>query len=252
MPGPPRRRVEASDPTPPAAVATGSCAVVVAAWKAARYILEALESIDAQQPRPGWTYELRVGVDGCEETSRFLLRAARPHMFSQANVGPYVMRNSLIELAPASAYAVFDADDVMRPEYLTTLLDWTGAHGIAGGARTQMDEHGRILNRRVGYRGGVGIISAEAWGKLGGYRAWPMAADHDLVLRARAMKIPVIPVNKALYHRRVHPSALTQRPDTGFKSSIRRDFGNRARRLTREGRGLYVHPATTPLELRTP
>jgi hypothetical protein len=224
----------------------------MAAWKATRWILEALESIDKQEPRPTWTYSLRIGVDACPETSRLLLRAGRPHWYAQENVGPYVMRNSLIQLAPAAAYAVFDADDLMRKEYLQTLLAGVGVNGIAGGGRTQIDENRRIIRRRAGYKGGVSIISHGAWEKLGGYRAWPVAADHDLILRARALKVPVRPTNQALYLRRVHKASLTNDPRTGFKSELRRQFAGRAKHLTKLGKDLHVHPVCTELELRIP
>jgi hypothetical protein len=224
----------------------------MAAHKATRWIHEALTSIEKQEPRKGWTYSTRIGVDACEATSRFLLRTGYAHWFSAKNVGPYIMRNSLIELEPASAYAIFDADDTMRPDYLRTLLHWMGKDGIAGGGRTQVNEAGRIVRRRTGYRSGVAVISHGAWTKLGAYRPWPVVADHDLILRARALRIVVQPVNKSLYIRRVHPESLTQTPATGFKSEIRREFASRARHLTKHRIGLYVRPVTVELELREP
>jgi hypothetical protein len=224
----------------------------MAARRATRWILEALDSIDGQEARAGWEYSLRVGVDGCPETSRLLLRAGRPHWYAAESVGPYVMRNSLVLLEPASAYAIFDADDMMRPPYLKTVLHWMGKNGIAGGGRSQINEHGRILRRRTSFRSGVAVISHPAWEKLGGYRAWPIAADHDLILRARALRIVVQPVNKALYVRRVHPASLTQDPATGFKTQLRREFASRARSLVKHRRGLYVRPVTVPLEYREP
>lgn len=230
----------------------GTCAVIVAAYRATRWITETLASIEAQRPREGWEYSLRLGVDGCAETSRFLLRSGVAHWWSEENVGPYVMRNSLIELEHASAYAIFDADDVMRPTYLEELLHWMGKDGIAGAARSQVDETGKLLARRFGYRSGVCVISHPAWAKVGSFRAWPVAADHDFILRARALRVTVQPVNKALYVRRVHAESLTNRKDVGFKSRIRVEFAKRARHLTKHRIGLYVPPITTPLELRTP
>lgn len=249
MPGPPRQRrglrymMAPVDPG-------GVCAVIMAAHKATRWILEAIESIDNQVVRPRWSYELRIGVDGCEETSRVLQRVGRPHWFSPVNVGPYVMRNSLIQLEPAGAYAIFDADDLMRPTYLSAVLEGVGADDICGAGRAHVDENRRLLRRRSGFRHGVAIISAGAWARLGGYRAWPVAADHDLILRAKALGVKVRRIEHALYLRRVHKDSLTQQPRTGFKSELRRQFANRARELTQLGKGLTVHPVTTPLEPR--
>ena len=256
VPGPPRRRGSGrkaelrkrrgiADPG-------GDVAVIMAAWNASRYILEALESIEQQKPRTGWAYGLRLGVDGCEATSRFLIRAGVTHWWSPENVGPYVMRNSLIELAPCAAYAIFDADDKMRDEYLAELLAWVGSDGIAGAGRTQVKADGTLLKRRTSYKSGVCIISHDAWKKLGGYRPWPMAADYDLITRANKLKIPVRAVKKALYIRRVHSDSLTQRKETGFKSQQRVEFASRARSLAKHAHNLKVFPVTTPLELRAP
>ena len=226
--------------------------VIVAAWKATRYIIEALDSIRNQEPRDGWEYSLRIGVDGCEATARLLDRAGIPYWWSPENVGPYVMRNSLIGLQEATAYAVFDADDVMRPTYLRELLAWVGPTGIAGAGRTQVDEKGRILKRRTRYKSGVCIIHHSAWMRLGGYRPWPMAADYDFIVRAERLQVPVRAVAKALYIRRVHPLSLTQARDTGFKSKQRQDLARRSKSLAKHPHNLKVFPVTTDLEHRVP
>ena len=257
MPGPPRRRgrghrAELRKRRRDITDSGGEVSVVVSAWKATRYIIEALDSIRNQEPRKGWEYSLRIGVDGCEDTARLLDRAGTPYWWSPVNVGPYVMRNSLIGLQEATAYAIFDADDVMRPTYLLELLEWVGPGGIAGAGRTQIDETGKILRRRTRYKSGVCIISHAAWGRVGGYRPWPMAADYDLIVRAERLQVPVRAVAKALYIRRVHPSSLTQARDTGFKSQQRQDLARRTKSLAKHPHNLRVFPVTTELELRVP
>jgi hypothetical protein len=231
--------------------AVGTCAVVMAAYRAKRWILTTLESIREQETRDGWTYSLRIGVDGCEETSSLLLAEGEPHWFSPTNVGPYVMRNSLIELEPAEAYAVFDADDVMLPGYLASLLSWM-RDGIAGASRHNIDPGGVVTSdQRIPYHSGVAVFSDEVWQRLGGYREWPIAADHDFVLRAKALDIGVTRIKQVLYHRRIHPGSLTQDPTSGYRTEIRARFKADAERLTKRG-DLYVEPVTTPLEYRTP
>jgi hypothetical protein len=223
----------------------------MAAYRATEWIRCALDSIRRQQQSVGWAYSLRIGVDGCDETSELLLYEHEPHWFSPKNVGPYVMRNSLIALAPASAYAVFDADDVMMPEYLTTLLRWMG-DGVAGGSRLRADPSGAVTSgRRVPYQSGVALFSHRAWERLGGYRAWPIAADHDLILRAKALGISVTRPRRPIYLRRTHKGSLTQDPVTGYGTHARAGFADLAKRLTASGH-LYVEPVTTVLEYREP
>lgn len=226
----------------------GTCAVIVAAYRATRWISEALESIREQQPRDGWTYTLRIGVDGCEETSALLSSGGQPHWYSPRNVGPYVVRNSLIALEPADAYAVFDADDVMRPDYLSTLLHFMG-DGIAGAARQNIDHEGTVTSHRRAYQSGVAMFSRTAWERLGGYRAWHIAADHDLILRAKASGITLTRPSRPLYFRRIHPESLTQDPEAGFGTLVRWGYKDRAERLTKQG-ARYVEPVTTAMEYR--
>lgn len=222
-------------------------------WRAKPlWLEESLSSIENQLPRDAWTYSLRIGVDGCEETSSLLRRMGRGHWFSEANVGPYVMRNSLIELRPAAAYATFDDDDVMHRDYLLELLEWVGSDRIAGAARVQIDDNGRLLRRRARYQHGVSVYSAGAWSKLGGFRAWPMAADHDLILRAARLRIPVKAVKMPLYRRRKHRASLTNRDDVGLESPVRREYRDRAVDLAKRGVGLQISPRTTPLTWREP
>lgn len=222
--------------------------MIVAAHRATRWISEALESIREQQPRDGWTYTLRIGVDGCEETSALLSSDGQPHWYSPKNVGPYVVRNSLIALEPATAYAIFDADDVMMPDYLTTLLHFM-SDGIAGPARQHIDECGTVISSKVAYHGGVALFPHEVWGRLGGYRDWRLAADYDLILRATASGISVTRPSRPLYLRRLHPSSLTRDAETGMGTLVRWGHKDRADRLTKQG-ARYVEPVTTAMEYR--
>lgn len=234
--------------TTPARPTKSSCAVIVSAYRATRWIRETIESIRAQEGRDGWSYSLRIGVDGCDETSQLLLDEGEPHWFSTRNVGPYVMRNSLIQLEQASAYAVFDADDVMQPHYLTELLSYVG-NGIAGAARTHIDERGAVIRSHAPYQGGVAVISHQAWQALGGYRDWFIAADHDLICRAKANRIRVTRYSRPLYLRRVHPGSLTQDPVSGLGTMARAGHKEMTDRLIKAG-ARKVEPVTTPLEWR--
>lgn len=227
-----------------------TCAVIVAAWRAAPWIGECLRSIDAQRRRPRWRYEVRVGVDGCEQTAQALDLLGRSYWWSPENVGAYVLRNSLIGLGRADAYAVFDADDVMRRDYLYELLRILGnAGGIAGSARQTVNLAGQITSRMAPYGHGVSVIGDRAWRRLGGYRSWRIAADSDLVARAKALGIRVRASRRPLYTRRKHPDSLTQAPETAMGSDARNAVKELSRELIDAG-DLVVIPETVGLEPR--
>lgn len=224
-------------------------AVVIAAYRAERWIEECLDSVYAQ--RSTRNIYLRIGVDGCEATSNVLTRLGEPHWFSPVNVGCFVMRNSVINFAQTmNAYAIFDADDRMRPGYVEHLARLAHPFGFAGCARYSINPLGaRIGSKKEGFLCGVGLMTRHAWRVVGPYRPWRMAADSDWIARAQALEIPVETTTRMLYERRVHPESLTQHPDTKFGSPAREKL-KLAVQDSIARRDFIVPLVTTPLEWR--
>lgn len=227
------------------------CAVIIAAWRAERWIAECLRSIRRQRVSGAWAIETRIGVDGCPVTSQKLLELGVGHWYSERNVGPYIIRNSLIGMKRADAYATFDADDVMLPGYLERLLRLVRKDGIAGSARATIGEDGRLIMRRNNYGHGVAIYSHNAWVRLGGFRPWRITADSDLIARALKLGIPLRTTGRPLYRRRRHPGSLTQCPETKMGSDLREQLKALSREL-RDAGDLVVEPETVQLTWRGP
>lgn len=221
------------------------CAIIVSAYNADRFIEECYLSIAGQELFPGWEYEIRVGVDGCPKTAAKLASLAIPYYWSPINVGAYVIRNSLIGLAPADAFAIFDADDVMMPHYLRTLLPLLDLPSIAGAGRYTINLSGQILGQTP-YTRGVFVISGEAFRLLGGFRDDRTSCDADLINRAELLSIPLFKIDLPLYYRRKHKDSLTQNKVTGFNSVYRNAIRTKHRQLMENGE-LYVIPTTTKL-----
>ena len=215
------------------------CIAAKAGKNAQRFIKECVEGIRAQVLPAGWTLDLRFGVDACPATSAALTEQGIPHWTSDAQVGAYVMRNSLVALRPAHAYAIFDCDDVMKPRY----LEWA-CHAypdkITGASR---EENGT----RRPWVHGVATFGHKAWEKLGGYRAWVCLADSDMIRRAQMLGITRHRSEPALYFRRMHASSLIHSKDTGIGSPLRREMQKAIERGILK-RDLVVVPVTTPLD----
>lgn len=123
--------------------------VVIAAYKAEKFLPATLESIQAQT-LPDW--ECIVVEDGSpDQTLAVAQRCAaadsRIRVFSQANQGPSVARNlGLGLLNPGSKYVtVMDGDDLWMPDMLETLVREIEAHPEAVGAQALgrcVDVHG--------------------------------------------------------------------------------------------------------------
>jgi glycosyltransferase involved in cell wall biosynthesis len=224
-------------------------AVILAAFQAENWIADSIRSIRSQRLPGGWHLDLRIGVDGCERTSRFLRLLNEGHWFSPCNVGAYVMRNSLINLAEADAYAPFDADDMMLEGYLNTLIRFAVPDSIAGAGRITSSQD-QFNGEFDGYSNGVCVISKNAWNRLGGYASWRIAADHELIKRALALGIKVKSSAQTLFLRRVHGNNLTTLPDTG-KGSIARKAKKLEAELNILTKDLFVMPDTTELSWRS-
>jgi hypothetical protein len=213
--------------------------------------MDCIRAWEAVRVPDGWRISLWVGVDGCEATRQTLADHGVEAWWSPENVGPYLIRNSLIARTPSETYVIFDADDMPHPDYLAELLPMTADGSIAGAARRSIDHRGDQISAHYPYANGVCVIPHEAWAKLGGYRPWRVAADHDLIQRAKAMGIPVRKHNDALYTRRVHPDSLTRREDVGLRSRHRRKRKSETRTLIRQARRnperLRVDPETVEL-----
>lgn len=218
-------------------------AVICAAYQAERYIGEMVASFYAQEPLEGWEYELRVGVDGCPATSAAL---SVPHWYSDENVGAYVMRNSLIGLAPADAYWIFDADDVMLPDLLKRHLPMLADGDIVTASRWECNENLDKLQRRLSRKGRF-LVSRAAWQAAGGFRPERVSSDTDFQQRAEALGFQTVvgPFPPSVL-RRTHANQLTKAGDTRIggpeRASIVRGFDEK-----RRNGELRIEPQTTTL-----
>lgn len=221
-------------------------AVIIAAYKAERWIDRTLESVREQNLPAGWTLDVRVGVDACPVTAEKLRSLLCEFWLSETNVGPYVMRNSLIEVAPADHYVIFDSDDIMGKDYVRTLVGLAGGERISGSARLTINEHGHKKGPVLAYGSGVCCFSHAVWKHLVAFRPWPMAADWDFVMRARKLGIRVAKASRPLYYRRQHPDSLTRAPATSIRSDARSRLVLQGQRLLAIG-DIAVELVTTPL-----
>jgi hypothetical protein len=223
-------------------------AVIIAAYQAqARWLVECIGSIEESAFQADVRLDIRVGVDGCQQTATYLDDLITPYWWSPVNVGPYVMRNSLIALAPADAFVAFDADDVMLTTYFSTVLPLLRPYALVGPSRLECDEHLTRIERKP-YRHGVCAFRAELLGRLGGYKAERLAADVDFIARARTVGIVPHVTKESCYLRRRHSASLTHAVGTAKGSATREEARRRMeRQRLSAGHRVYVEPVTTPL-----
>ena len=197
-----------------------TCAIIIAAYNADKYILDCYNSVKNQIPLEGWEYEIRIGVDGCQKTADILRRAGIPFYWSEKNVGAYIMRNSLMAIAPADYFSIFDADDVMFPEYLLKSLSLNSDAVMT--AKINCNENLKPIQRSRIESGGAITFSHKILESLGGFYGVRCAADTDFMYRLGMAGYSIFDINEPLYYRRRHSQSLTKKSDTGIGSPYRK------------------------------
>lgn len=212
--------------------------ILVAAYRAEKWLAECVQSIQNQCLPDGWCHEVLIGVDGCEVTEKVAAQFEYDtiKVFSMAqNVGTYVTFNTLMQYASGQLICRFDADDVMRDEYLARQIseleqgaDMAMTWSIYTDAELAPTDHVQAhpnyhpaggLNRR-GTEGQF-MIRRTVWDRLGAFRPWRCAADSDFLERVKHAGFNVSIVEEFLYYRRTHPNSLIAHPKTSFGSELR-------------------------------
>ena len=222
------------------------CAIIVSAWKAQSTILDCIKSIRAQLPLAGWSYELRLGVDGCNITAVMLQKTRVPFYWSRDNIGTYIMANSLIALGPADIYSRFDADDIMFPEYLKTVIPVALQYGISYAGYQLQGGHSKP-------RVGQVTMTAAALDALGGFAEYRCHSDRDLARRAALLGFDIKAMRQdprlqtALFSKGMSIHSLTHNAKFGTGSKYRREVRALLAKLREEGK-LKIEPKTAALK----
>lgn len=195
-------------------------AVIIAAYNADKYILDCYESVKNQIPLEGYSVDIRIGVDGCPKTADVLRKNKIPFYWSEKNVGAYIMRNSLMAIAPADCYSIFDADDVMFTNYISSTLS-LNADAVMTAKINCNEKLIPIQGARIEYGGAI-TFSHDILSDLGGFYGVRCAADSDFMARIKICGYSIHEIPEPLYYRRRHPQSLTKKSDTGIGSPYRK------------------------------
>ena len=182
--------------------------VVVPVYNAGKYLATAIGSI-IEQTFDDW--EMVCVNDGSTDGSGEILdwfssRDPRIRVEHQSNSGVVAAANRGHELAQAEFVCRMDADDIAMPNRLAGQLAYMRSHpdcAAVSGAILEIDSNSeplgvqrlpldhesivqRLLNRRTGLFQPASMMRAEAFKKIGGFRAkYQWIEDHDLWLRMR-------------------------------------------------------------------
>jgi glycosyltransferase involved in cell wall biosynthesis len=210
--------------------------IIIPAYKASKYIDECLASLSAAD------VEVLIGVDGCEETYNHIKHLDNVFYFPK-NVGPYVIKNTLVDIAKNEYIIFFDADDVMITEAIENILDALYRSDYV--KLNYMNFQDRIKNGHI-MNDAVVAIKKSVFNSLNGFYPWRCAADTEFEYRLKYNNLKEGKVDKLCYYRRLHGENLTMREETGHGSPIRSEYVNIINRNIRANH--WPNPKTKTIE----
>ena len=190
--------------------------IIIPAYKATKYIDECLASVSAAD------VEILIGVDGCEETYNHIKHLDNVFYFSK-NVGPYVIKNTLVDIAKNDNIIFFDADDVMITEAIENIMDALYRSDYVKLNYINFKDKikpGHVMNDAVV------AIKKSVFNSLNGFYPWKCGADTEFGYRLQYNKLKEGKVSALCYYRRLHGENLTMREETGHGSPIRSEYTN--------------------------
>jgi glycosyltransferase involved in cell wall biosynthesis len=190
--------------------------VIIPAYKATKYIDECLASIKGN-------CEILIGVDGCEQTYNHVKHLDNVYYFEE-NVGPYIIKNTLVDKAKYDVILFFDSDDVMVDGLLDVL--YNNIQNVDYIPLNYIDFHKKITNTGHMMSNAVIAIKKDVFTSLNGFYPWKCGADTEFSYRLQYNHLKKGTLNGVSYYRRLHGENLTISPLTGHGSSIRKQYTN--------------------------
>jgi glycosyltransferase involved in cell wall biosynthesis len=190
--------------------------VIIPAYKSTKYISECIASIQGE-------CEILIGVDHCQETYDYLKDFPNIKLFYfTENVGPYVIKNTLVDVAEHEFILFFDSDDVLHEGILSVItkelqdVDYLKLNYINF-------HHKKILNGHK-MNDAVIAIKKSVFNSLNGFQPWRCGADTEFGHRLEFNKCKTKNFTEFCYHRRIHNENLTVKKETTHGSPIRQSY----------------------------
>lgn len=176
--------------------------------------------------KPNCSYDILVGIDGCQETLDYVknnkFNENIKFFYFGTNVGPYVVKNSLSNIANSDILLFFDSDDIMKENMIPEILEKMKTNEFVKPMYIEFtDTINPNITKSNKYGEGVFAIKKELFLSMNGFEPWPVAADSDFMTRLYKNNVKFQYTNNVVFHRRIHPNSLTQKKETGLASSLR-------------------------------
>ena len=206
-----------------------SLSVIIPTFNNIEYLDELIESIKNSNLQN--EIEVLIGIDACDKTLNFIFGKEFPSYFKfyyfSNNGGPYLIKNTLVEISNFDKLFFFDSDDIMMPDLLSIVDDKLNSFDCVKPKYTEFvdNDNQREFKKQKGTFGeGVFGISKNLFLSMNGFEGWRVAADSDFMSRLYNSNKKIFYSPFVLFHRRIHKNSLTIHPETGLSSKLRAEY----------------------------
>jgi FkbM family methyltransferase len=200
--------------------------IIIPTYKNTSYLQECLDSVLLSVKN--LDCEIIVGIDGCKETLNYIKTKKFDNRirfyFFEKNVGPYIIKNSLCSISNSEIILFFDSDDIMNENMVADMLELHKTKDIVKPKYYDFIDNVNNHKKITYYGEGVFSIKKEVFMSMNGFEPWRCEADSNFSNRVYKNGLSLGFTKNNCFFRRLHSNSLTQSPETGYDSKIRKDY----------------------------
>lgn len=200
--------------------------IIIATRLVPEYLKECIQSIKDQIVN--FKYEIILGVDFCESTLLHIKENSEfysdleIYSFNE-NVGPYIIKNNLVQYAKYDNLLFFDSDDIMVDGLLQQFYDAVQTADFV--TFTRRNFRGTI-KQKLSVELAMGLFGMRKKVFLDniGFENWMCNADVEFLRRIETRGLKISHISEILCYRRIHSTNLTVQKSTNFTSDLRSKY----------------------------
>lgn len=218
-----------------------SVTLIIPTFNNTEYIDECILSIINNKSN-NINIEILIGIDNCEKTKKHVLnnelyKNVNIYYFN-VNVGPYIVKNTLIRNAKNENIIFFDSDDYFLKDTIKDIIDLFDTNDYILFKYNDV-RNGNIKTTKAEYGEGVFGIKKTLFINNNGFYPWRCAADSEFKQRILSSGVQPYKHDEIVFNRRVHNNSLTKSKETGYNSDIRQSY---VKKINENKKNNYPNP----------
>jgi glycosyltransferase involved in cell wall biosynthesis len=202
--------------------------IIIPTYKVPEYLYECVESIKSQIIN--YEIEIIIGIDNCPETLNHVKENKEFYdgikiCYFNESLGPYIIKNNLVDVAKYEYILFFDSDDIMNPGMLDNFYQNIIEHNYVWLKFKNFKKvNGIIEFTTFEWAYGVFGITKSLFNKFVGFESWICNADVEFYQRLIFNNYEPFKIEGISFNRRLHEINLTVDEKTKMSSSLRKEY----------------------------